>query len=562
MKLSIHKILFISVLLISCIVNGLYGQSILTRKISLSVVNQRLGNVMSLMEEKGAFGFSYASKIVPQDSIVNLQADGITIKEALDLLLNEHYEYRETKNFIVLRYAPLRLSLITDKAWGDQNFYTISGYVVDEHDNKKIHNASVYEKYLAQATLTDEDGHFEIVLHHIYQPIALTASKENYKNVTNLYLSEVNIQQQKKHEDSNYSSGDFEDIANIGFARFLTSAKQQIHSLNLGGVISQAPYQLSLTPAINTHGTFSGQIVNDVSLNLVGGYNAGVDGVEVGGIFNINKMDVKGFQLAGLFNISGGSVSGAQLSGVYNDVWGNVDGIQLTGIKNNIKGSRTGIQLAGLFNNVQKNSSGFQMAGLFNSVHGKISGIQIAGLFNQADQSDGLQIGLINMAGSSTGYSLGLLNFIGNGYNKVSLGYNETIDLNIALKTGTKKLYTLWLGGMNAKKDNKLYAFGLGLGTAIDIKKWLTLNPELSCRYIYQGNWKNRNLLNRFDLGFNFKVGSGFSITTGPSANIFYSNQDVQLENYAYVQNRTDRFSLNNSKLRGWIGWGAAITIF
>ncbi|MGY0038709.1 hypothetical protein [Pedobacter sp. NJ-S-72] len=72
--------------------------------------------------------------------------------------------------------------------------------------------------------------------------------------------------------DGDYSSGDFEDIANIGLARFLTSAKQQIHSLNLGGVISQAPYQLSLTPAINTHGTFSGQIVNEVSLNLAGGY--------------------------------------------------------------------------------------------------------------------------------------------------------------------------------------------------------------------------------------------------------------------------------------------------
>lgn len=514
------------------------------------------------MEEKGAFGFSYASKIVPKDSIVNLQADGITIKEALDLLLNEHYEYKETRNFIVLRYAPLQLSLITDKASGDQHLYTISGYIVDERSGRKIHNASVYEKSLAQATLTREDGYFEIALRNIYQPIALTASKENYKEVTTFYLSEVNIQQKNKHVDTAYTAGDFEDIANIGIARFLTSAKQQIHSLNLGGIISQAPYQLSLTPAINTHGTFSGQIVNDISLNLFGGYNAGVDGVEVGGIFNINKMNVNGFQLAGLFNISGGSVSGVQLSGIYNDVWGNVSGTQLTGIKNNIKGSRSGVQLAGLFNNVQKNSSGFQLAGLFNSVHGKVSGVQIAGLFNQADRSDGLQIGLINIARSSSGYSLGLLNFIGDGYNKVSLGYNETIDLNIALKTGTKKLYTLWLGGMNTEKDNRLYAFGLGLGTAIDITKWLTLNPELSCRYLYQGNWKDRNLLNRFDLAFNFKLSKGISITTGPSANIYYTDQDNPVENYAYLLNRTDRFNLGNRKLRGWIGWGAAITIF
>lgn len=559
MKRFTSKIFFI--ILAICICNKTNAQSILARKISLNIVNQRLGTVMSLMETKGSFGFSYTSKIVPQDSIVNLQVDGITIKEALDLLLNEHYEYKETKNFIVLRYAPLRLSLITDKAWGDKNTYIISGYVADEQ-HKKIHNASVYEHDLAQATLTNEDGYFEIVLHHIYQPIALTVSKENYKDITTYYLSEVNIQQKKQDENSDYYTSDFEDIASLGIARFLTSAKQQIHSLNLGRVISQAPYQLSLTPAINTHGTFSGQIVNKISLNLMGGYNAGVKGIEIGGFFNINKMNIKGFQLAGLFNISGGSVRAVQLSGIYNDVRGNTDGVQLTGIKNNIKGNRTGVQIAGIFNNVKKNSSGVQIAGLFNSVHGKASGIQLAGIFNQANQFDGLQIGLINVAKSSTGYSLGLLNFIGNGYNKVSLGYNETIDLNISLKTGTKKLYTLLLGGMNAKKDDKLYALGLGLGKSINITKWLTLNPELSCRYIYQGNWKDRNLLNRFDLGFNFKLADGLRITTGPSANIFYSTQETQLENYAYIQKRTDRFNLNDSKLRGWIGWSAALTIF
>lgn len=56
------------------------------------------------------------------------------------------------------------------------------------------------------------------------------------------------------------------------------------------------------------------------------------------------------------------------------------------------------------------------------------------------------------------------------------------------LKTGTRKIYTLWPGGINAKKDNKLYALSLDLGKVIKIIKWLVLNPELSCRHICQGD--------------------------------------------------------------------------
>ncbi|WP_316836041.1 carboxypeptidase-like regulatory domain-containing protein [Pedobacter nutrimenti] len=532
MKFSFYHLPFFFLLLTT--LTGLHltatAQSLLHRTISVRSQNQPLGKVMTQIEEKAGLLFSYQSKIIPQDSLVNFQCTELSINEVLDKLLDERYDYSETRNFIILRYAPKRLSLVLDKAWGDQEKYTIKGYVIDEHTRQKIRDASVYERNLAQATLTDENGYFEISLSHINQPIALRISKENYKELTTYYLLEVKIQPSGKTIRTEEISEDPGDLITNGLAQFLISSKQRIHALNLGNMISTAPYQASLTPAINTHGNFSGQIVNEISLNVIGGYSAGVDGVEVGGIFNLNKMNMRGVQLAGIFNINGGKADGLQLAGVYNDV----------------KGSRTGVQLAGIFN----------------TVHGKSSGLQMSGILNQADQLSGFQFGLINVAHSSTGYSLGLLNLISNGFQRINISTNETTTLNLALKTGNNNLYTSLLGGMNLKKEEKQYLFGAGLGKVINMGKMLSLSPELSCRYLYLGNWKDINLLNRFDLDLNFRLTNGLRITTGPSLNIYYSDQVALNPGYADMIQRKDQFNLSNPKLKGWIGWTAGFTIF
>nr|WP_199076465.1 carboxypeptidase-like regulatory domain-containing protein [Pedobacter sp. ASV19] len=548
MKFSFYHLPFL--FLLPAILTGFHltatAQSLLHRTISVRSQNQPLGKVMTQIEEKAGLRFSYQSKIIPRDSLVNFQCTELSINEVLDKLLDERYDYSETRNFIILRYAPKRLSLVLDKAWGDQEKYTIKGYVIDEHTRQKIRNASVYERNLAQATLTDENGYFEISLSHINQPIALRISKENYKELTTYYLLEVKIQQPGKTIRTEEISEDPGDLITNGLAQFLISSKQRIHALNLGNIISTAPYQVSLTPAINTHGNFSGQIVNEISLNVIGGYDAGVDGVEVGGIFNLNKMNMRGVQLAGIFNINGGKADGLQLAGIYNDV----------------KSSRTGVQIAGIFNNVQKSSSGIQLAGVFNTVHGTSSGLQMSGILNQADQLSGFQFGLINVAHSSTGYSLGLLNLISNGFQRVNISTNETTALNLALKTGNNNLYTSLLAGMNLKKEEKQYLFGAGLGKVINMGKMLSLSPELSCRYLYLGNWKDINLLNRLDLGLNFRLAGGLRITTGPSLNIYYSDQLTANPGYTDMIQRKDQFNLSNPKLKGWIGWTAGITLF
>src|SRR5690606_33332308 len=114
-----------------------------------------------------------------------------------------------------------------------------------------------------------------------------------------------------------------DDLLNVertAAGRFFVSSKQKLQSLNLGGFFANTPFQTSITPGLSTHGSMSGQVVNKFSVNLLGGYTSGVNGVELGGGFNINKRNVNFLQAAGVFNLVGGSVSGIQLAGVNNSV--------------------------------------------------------------------------------------------------------------------------------------------------------------------------------------------------------------------------------------------------
>lgn len=64
---------------------------------------------------------------------------------------------------------------------------------------------------------------------------------------------------------------------------FLVSKAQKIHSLNLGNFFMALPYQMSLVPGAGTQGKLSSQVVNKVSINMIGGYTGGVRGAEIAG---------------------------------------------------------------------------------------------------------------------------------------------------------------------------------------------------------------------------------------------------------------------------------------
>ncbi|MDP9081102.1 MAG: carboxypeptidase-like regulatory domain-containing protein [Bacteroidota bacterium] len=554
-----------------------FAQPVLNRSITMNVNNQRLGSVLQLMEERGKFNFSYNSNLIAKDSLVNIHVANQTVREALNQLLSNRFEYREAGNYVILRYAPYQLSLVTDKFLNEDQACTVSGYIVNEHNGQKLENASVYCGRTLESALTDAGGHFEIRIKSENQPVTLTVSKKNYRDTSVTFLSDIkvtDINPKTKSNNFHYQAGDLSKLEASGVGKFFVSSKQKIQSLNLGGLITQAPFQASLVPGLSTHGSLSGQVVNAISLNLIGGYNAGVDGTEIG-IFNLDKSNVKSFQLGVLFNTVGGSVEGIQIAGVFNEVLTDVSAFQFGGAFNTVNGNVSGVQMAVGFNESNK-LDGVQFAAL-NIAHGNVSGVQfgemniaekkfdgvqLSGLFNYAQNLRGIQLGFINASDTSSGVSIGFINLVRNGYHKLVATTNETTDLTLLYKTGTPWLYNVFIAGANLSSKNKLFAYGWGYGNELPVFKFLAFNTEATVRYLNQGNGRYLNLLYRLDETVNIKFSKSFSIMAGPSLNFYYSDQKDPVSGYAFVANQANHHPTNNPKYSRWIGWTVGISIF
>jgi hypothetical protein len=539
-----------------------YAQSVLHRNITINVDHQRLETVLKLMEQHGKFNFSYNSNLINKDSLVTMNASNETVKDALDQLLNYRFEYRESQNFVILRYAPSRLSLQMDKGMNEDNNYRISGFVVNEQTGQKLTNASVYERQTLESAITDRNGYFDLRIKKENRPVFITISKENYKDTTVTFLSEVTVNGNDGNTSTTSSSysylpDDLSRFENSGIVRFLTSSTQKIQSINLGGLITQQPFQASLVPGLGSHGSLSGQVVNKASLNVIGGYNAGSDGVELAGVFNLDRSDVSFFQFAGVFNVVGGSVDGLQIAGAFNTVQGNLKGVQLA-FGFNHDGGVNGVQVAGL-NIADKNSRGVQ-AGLMNIASKKFSGIQLGALFNYTQNLRGVQIGLINASDTSSGASIGLFNFVKHGYNRVIINANETVDANVLYKNGTPLLYNIWLVGTNVSDKKKLFEGGFGFGNQFNISSRLAINTEATSRYIYLGDADHLNLLNRLDIGLNIRLGRKFSIMAGPSLNYYYSDQKTAVNGYDFINDPSHYQLKSNKYFTRWYGWTVGIT--
>lgn len=598
------------------------AQSNLSRNISLNIERQKLSAVLAMIEEKGGFRFSYNSNILPVDSLISIHENNLNIAETLDKILNHRFEYRQSGNFVIIRYAPLELILLINESVGTPELYTITGQVVDKQTNKPIQDASIYERNLLVSEISDGNGYFSMRLKNITQPISLTVSKENYKSTVTHFLAEVNITNRKENPGERFISGNLGDVENTWLGNALVTAQQKIQSINIGGFISKAPFQFSLIPGLNSHGSLSGQVVNKFSLNVIGAYSAGVDGGEIGFVFNINKSNVQYFQFAGGFNLVGGNVRGVQIAGFFNDIIGDVraaqvalaynrvgksfEGFQVGGIYNHVNQDVKGIQLSlglntiggtlkgwqtGALNLVNKETKGVQIGIGGNIVAGRTSGIQVGGIANINKESSGInlavltnftgqtasglqigainyaknlkgaQIGILNVSNENDGYSIGLINIALKGYHKFSFSINESTNFNVAYKGGSKRLYNMLMFGTNKKSAEKIYTGGLGFGKEMKLFKSVSLNPEISSQYVYQGSWDYLNLLNKFELPINIRINKWLAIQGGPSVNVYYTEQNTKIGEFGLLQEKHKDFSFNNSRYTGWLGWNVGLVI-
>jgi hypothetical protein len=610
-------------------VASLRAQSALERKISIDVTNRRLADVLRLISNRGNFYFSYNSIIIKPDSLVTLTASNRSVKQVLDQLFDNRYQFRENSNYIIIRRSAVSNTQVTRQTPTEEKLYTVTGFVLDGETGEKVSNASIYEKQRLVSTLTNTDGYFSIKLKSRYKTASLTVSRQSYDDTTVViqptYNQQVVIAIMPAEIVSNavtIAPADFEkpdtlitapapdsigyrtlaqedsnQVEKTRLGKFFLSTKQQIQSLNVRKFFAERTFQVSVIPGVGTQGKLSGQVENNFSFNVFGGYTGGVNIVEIGGLFNINKRHVKYAQAAGLFNIAGGTVTGAQTAGLHNTALKHVRGLQAAGISNIAKGSFIGVQtagianhlgdsmvgaqLAGIVNHAENNVQGAQVAGIGNFTHNMdgaqiagitnftrdtVKGVQVAGILNYAKKLNGVQIGLINIADTSTGYSFGLINIVLKGYHKISLSSDETTNLGLAFKTGTYRFYSIFLASANLGDSNKIYSYGYGFGSEFPlIKKWMTLNAELTSQYLYLGDWSKLNLLSKIHLHANFKFGKYFSIFAGPSFAVYYTKQTaVPTDRFKDMvpAKGYHTFDLWDDRVKGWLGWQAGISFF
>lgn len=551
----------------------------LSKRITFDIKQQRVGDVLQEISKAGDFYFAYNGALIAQDSIVDLQVKSLPVRDVLDQLFDGKVDYKENDKYIILRYAVNHFTIEPENITTAENLYLISGYVVDSKTGKKVPQASVYEKRLLQSALTDEMGYFSLRFKGQHSAIVLTASKETYRDTALVFLSSIDVRP-KAYTNPDQEKGTFftNALDEIGIGKFLLSSKQRIQNINIPNFLVNLPFQASLTPGLSSHGMMSSNVVNKVSLNVFGGYTAGIDGVEIGGIFNLTKGNVKTLQLAGVFNVVGGRADGVQIAGLMNNVRGEITGLQLAGLTNIVKEkSRAfqiaglgnvasadfkGMQTAGLSNISSRNMQGMQIAGLGNITSGTLRGVQLSGGFNYAKNNKGFQLGLVNVADSSSGVSLGLLNIIKHGYHKIGISTNELVNANLTLKTGNAKLYTIFLAGKNFSDTATIETGGLGLGHDFIFNKTLSIGSELTVQGLYLGNWDHANVLTRFQTNLQFRIFDGVGLFAGAAYNYYDSDAPIGSSAKGYKQYIVPKKHQDINGKKGWVGWQFGITLF
>lgn len=544
-----------------------HAQKLLNKIVSVSVKNKPVADVLKLVGEQGEFRFSYNSDIISGDSLVSVSIQSVSVRRFLDVFLTGKYTYKETGNYIILQRTP------------KEKNYQITGYVFDGETGKAVDYASVYSKQFLVSTLTDDDGLFKLRIRDRSFPFTLTFSKVGYADTSLVVNSEtdeairLSIFPRATDLDTLIITNTKEN--NSWLTRLLVSSRLRAQSRNIGQFFVALPIQASLIPGLSTHGPLSSQIINKVSVNIYGGYTAGVNGVEIGGLFNISKKDARYLQMATTFNAVSGNFTGVQMVGIYNQILdslsgvqvsgfgglvkGHVSGVQLSGVAN-FSGSLHGVQVSGFGNIASADVRGAQITFLGNVVGKSMKGLQLGGLFNYARNLKGVQIGMMNLADSSSGYSIGFLNIVKKGHGAVAVYANELVPFNIGWTSGNRKLYNILTVGSSMNNTSKAYTFGFGFGREFILNDKLKLNTEITQQNVYLGDWKNRPIVYRFQTGLNIRLSKRLAINGGPSFSLLHS---VQKEFKAGYQTFTEKgffqFKLNKNT-QAWLGWQGGLS--
>lgn len=550
--------------------------SILEKKISLSFTQLKTDAVLRLIEQKTSARFSYNADMF-DDSTVSGSFENETVQVILESLLGNRYAYRVKGNYIIIKST----REIAEK--NEKFVYTISGYIRDNSTGEIIPFASIYDSATLNGTLSNEMGYYELNIERKPEEITnIGVSKADYKDtfiiVKPIENRNLTISLNKRDAESPVVAVDTgrSNLDKDALLKALTNAKQRWQSSNFRQNFNK-DWQVSFVPFMGTNGAMSGAITNRFSLNIIGGYAGGINGLELGGVFNIDRDTSSGAQFAGVYNLTAGPFRGGQFAGVLNNHFSDFSGGQFAGVMNTCSGNFTGAQVGGVLNFARRDIRGFQAAGVLNYANlvqgtqvagvintaSRVDGVQIAGIVNTAGTVNGSQIGFINVADTVRGLQIGFLSFCKTGVHQAEYSYNDVLQHNFTLRTGSNQFYNILTGGYHPYSQ-EAWGLGYGVGSKLKLGKASALHFELTGTAFYLGLWDDINSLFRFSVHHELTLFKTVSLIAGPDFNFYYTNGlgsplPGYKEDISYIKPiRTFDFNQGRQGL-AWVGFHVGI---
>ena len=485
----------------SLLLQEVTAQTLLERRVSVAATKRSLKAILKDISEHEYFYFAYNSHILPVDSLVTVSISNAPLLDVLHQLFGSGYVFSVYNNYIIIRT-------------NNRKSLALKGFVLDATTGLPIADATVYSKDQLRSTFTNADGSYSLPLNADRILTDVSAGKVGYLDTTadlRTLSSDTLLFFLSPETVSPDSITVKTSISRSWTWRLLLSSRQRLRSLNLRHFFSGRFLQVSLVPGLSTRGNMSGQVITDLSLNIIGGYTKGTKGVEIGGLFNVNSGSTGYLQMAGAVNATGGSFKGLQITPGHN------------------------------------------------SVGDTLKGVQLSILLNYARMNCGLQIGLVNASDSAKGISLGLLNFVKNGSRKVALYSSDLVNTVVAYKTGNGHFYNILLAGNNTN-GKAIATIGLGLGYEYRLRKWLSLSPEINYQVVKLESWHNR--LQQAKLLLNLYPVRGIGVFGGPVLNryINYDRPESPFKNPLSLEEFIAANEGHGRPVKNWLGWEAGIS--
>jgi hypothetical protein len=493
----------------------------LERMVSLDSDAVKVKDALDLIEQKSGCSFSYNSSAIDTERLVSVHAVNRPVREVLMKIFEGKVEFKQKNNFIILT-----------KSQPAKKKITVAGYV-ENNQGQPVKGATVYDSNSLVSSTTNEYGYYEMRIERKLDPVDIRVSKTDYKDTLSpLKPSDATLQNFVIHPPAKdttlrHIGRVIADSTKAFFQDFKTFlVKDNPEMINVSDTIYK-DFQFSFLPFVGTNRKLSGNVINNYSINLIGGYSRGNNVLEIAGLFNASREDVKGLQFAGFANAIGGDARGLHFAGFTNFNAGELHGAQFAGFTNHSMKSGTGLQLAGFSNQVcssfngmqgsgfgnycqdtligvqisgfgnyarkvqngiqiggfmnvaiQPSSavqiagfgnyacdslSGSQIAGFMNFAARNVTGIQISGFLNCAKFAGG-QVGFLNVADSVASVPIGFLSFVRKGYHKLEISADEIYKANLSFRTGVHRFYNIFNVGVMTDFKSDTVDWSFGYG--------------------------------------------------------------------------------------------------